>query len=120
MVTFPNLAGIKGWLDRRQLSVSGNILPGPGPIRTLRISAFSSDFTPLSGSGTLVRSEHDQGKQHTLRARHWSGTPHPDDFIFIDANLETYGPGSTPPGSITNPGTTINISGNISLLEFEL
>jgi hypothetical protein len=34
-------------------NVSGNVLAGTGPIRTLRISAYSNDFTPLSGSGTL-------------------------------------------------------------------
>ena len=34
-------------------NVSGNVLPGRGPIRTLRVSAYSNDFTPLSGAGTL-------------------------------------------------------------------
>jgi hypothetical protein len=34
-------------------NVSGNVLPGAGPIRTLRMSTFSLDFTPLSGPGTL-------------------------------------------------------------------
>src|ERR1044071_9676887 len=42
-------------------NATGNVLPTPTPgasvtpssIRTLRISAFSNDFTPLSGSGTL-------------------------------------------------------------------
>ena len=47
---FVEAAGLTatGW------TVAGNILPGPGPIRTLRVSAFSNDgFTPLNGSGTL-------------------------------------------------------------------
>ena len=35
-------------------NVSGNILnSGPGTTKTLRISAFSNDFTPLNGMGTL-------------------------------------------------------------------
>ena len=34
-------------------NVSGNVLDGVGPMRRLRISAYSNDFTPLSGSGTL-------------------------------------------------------------------
>jgi len=73
-------------------NVSGNVLPGPGPIRTLRVSAFSNDFTPLSGSGTLYQ----------LRMLRVSGTPGastplawaavPNNFYFIDANLNTVTP----------------------------
>ena len=29
------------------------VLNGTGPLRTLRVSAYSNDFVPLSGSGTL-------------------------------------------------------------------
>ena len=36
----------------------------------------------------------------------------PDNFIFIDANLNTHAPGSTPPGSITIQAT-ITISGTV-------
>src|SRR5207248_338691 len=71
-------------------NVTGNVLPDPGPIRTLRVSAFSNDFMPLSGSGTLYQ----------LRMRRVSGTPgastpllwqaDPNNFIFIDANLDTH------------------------------
>src|SRR5436190_140690 len=73
-------------------NVSGNVLPGPGPIRTLRVSAFSNDFTPLSGSGTLYQ----------LRMLRVSSTPgastplawaaDPNNFFFIDANLNTVTP----------------------------
>ena len=35
----------KAGLTSGNWNVSGNILPGPGPIRTLRVSAFSIDFT---------------------------------------------------------------------------
>ena len=49
-------------------NVTGNVLPGAGPIRTLRVSAYSNDFTPLSGSGTLFESEDDEGE--TWSAKH--------------------------------------------------
>jgi hypothetical protein len=38
--------------------------------------------------------------------------PYPDNFIFIDFNLESHAPGSTPPGSISL--LAITISGTIS------
>src|SRR5437879_12809973 len=41
------------------------------------------------------------------------GAP-PNDFIFIDGNLDSHGPSSTPPGSITIQATTLGISGTIS------
>src|SRR5207344_2421830 len=34
-------------------NVSGHVLPGPGPIRTVRVSAYSNTFAPLSGSGII-------------------------------------------------------------------
>jgi hypothetical protein len=80
--------------------VSGNVLPGAGPIRTLRISAFSNDFTPLSGSGTLFElrmskvSKTGQGTQLL-----WAAPP--DEFIFIDADLNTQKPEDVAPGSVT-------------------
>jgi len=38
----------------------------------------------------------------------------PNNFIFIDTNLDTHAPGSTPPGSISIQAATVNISGTIS------
>src|SRR5262249_44048062 len=38
-------------LTGKNWNVSGNVLPGGGPIRTLRVSAYSTDFVPLSGEG---------------------------------------------------------------------
>ena len=52
-VTFQSEPVQKAGLTGGNWNVSGNVLPGPGPIRTLRISAYSNDFAPLSGSGTL-------------------------------------------------------------------
>src|SRR5207247_6599463 len=53
MVTFQDPPVQEAGLTAGNWNVSGNVLPGPGPIKTLRISAFSNDLTPLSGSGTL-------------------------------------------------------------------
>ena len=65
VVTFQNPPVSSAGLTANNWNVSGNaIQPGAGSIRTLRISAFSNDFTPLSGSGTLFQSEHDPGEQH--------------------------------------------------------
>jgi hypothetical protein len=87
-------------------NVSGNVLPvlpGGGPIRTLRIAAFSNDFTPLSGSGTLFElritrvSKAGQGTQLL-----WAAPP--DQFIFIDADLKTQAPVNAAPGNVTPSG----------------
>jgi hypothetical protein len=84
-------------------NVSGNVLPGPGPLRTLRISAYSNDFVPLSRSGTLFElrmspvSKTAQGTQLIWAAR-------PDDFTFIDADLNTQKPGNVMPGSVKGSG----------------
>src|SRR5207237_7516559 len=43
----------------------------------------------------------------------WAASP--NDFIFIDSNLDSHAPGSTPPGRITiQAAPPINISGTIS------
>jgi hypothetical protein len=114
VVTFQSPPVSSAGLTASNWNVSGNILPGAGPIRTLRVSAFSNDFTPLSGSGTL----------YTLNMTRVSSTPgagtplvwkpDPDNFYFIDANLDIQAPGSTPPGSITIQAATISISGTVS------
>ena len=82
-------------------NVAGNVLPGKGPIRTLRVAAFSNDFAPLSGAGSLFElrvagtsSKAGQGTQLI-----WANPP--DDFIFIDADLNTHKPALATPGGIT-------------------
>jgi hypothetical protein len=91
---FVQKAGITGgnW------NVSGNVLPGPGPIRTLRISAYSNDFTALSGSGTLFELRMKKVSQAAQGTRLIWAAP-PDHFIFIDADLNTQKPGNATPGS---------------------
>lgn len=103
VITFATPPVQNAGLTAGNWNVSGNIIPGPGPIRTLRVSAFSNDFTPLSGSGTL----------YNLRMLRVSSTPganspliwaaDPNNFYFIDANLNTVIPSQTN-GSITITG----------------
>ena len=103
VVTFQSEPVQKAGITGGNWNVSGNVLPGPGPIRTLRISAYSNDFTPLSGSGTLFElrmtrvSKAAQGTQLL-----WAAPP--DQFIFIDADLNTQKPGNAAPGSVTPIG----------------
>ena len=92
----------------------GNVLPGAGR-RSGRCAywASSNDASHrLSGSGTLfnlnmTRVSSTPGASTALT---W---PYPDDFVFIDANLNNHAPGSTPPGSITIQRQAINISGTV-------
>jgi hypothetical protein len=84
-------------------NVSGNVLPGAGPIRTLRLSAYSNDFTPLSGSGTLFELRMSKVSQ-AVQGTQLLWAPPPDQFIFIDADLNTQKPGYAVPGSITPSG----------------
>jgi hypothetical protein len=54
VVTFSDPFVEQAGLTASGWTVAGNILPGPGPIRTLRVSAFvNNGTTALSGSGVL-------------------------------------------------------------------
>ena len=100
VITFQSTPVSGAGLTGGNWNVTGNVF-GAGTIKTLRVSAFSNDFTPLSGSGTL----------YNLNMTRVSSTPGantaltwrvpPDDFYFIDDNLDGHAPGSAPPGSIT-------------------
>src|SRR5438105_1540373 len=46
VITFQNPPIQKAGITSGNWNVSGNVLPGKGPMRTLRISAFSTDFAP--------------------------------------------------------------------------
>src|SRR5437016_3414301 len=92
VVTFSNPPVMNSGLTGGNWNVSGNILPGPGPIRTLRVSAFSNDFTPLSGSGTLyqlrmLRASSTPGASTPLA---WAADP--NNFFFINSNLKSVVP----------------------------
>jgi WD40 repeat protein len=100
MITFENEPVQEAGLTAGNWNVAGNILDGPGPIRTLRVSAFSNDFTPLSGEGTLFElrmksvSKTAQGTDLT-----WAAPP--DNFIFIGADLRTQSPRNAMPAGVT-------------------
>ena len=98
-VTFQSEPVQKAGIIAGNWNVSGNVLAGKGPMRTLRVSAYSNDFTPLSGSGTLFNlnmtrvSKTAQGTQLI-----WALPP--DHFLFIDADLKTQKPGDAAPGGV--------------------
>jgi hypothetical protein len=100
MVTFQNEPVQKAGLTGGNWNVSGNVLPGPGPIRTLRVSAYSNDFKPLSGSGTLFELEMIKVNRTTLSTQLVWAAP-PNHFIFIDADLKMQKPGNAGPGRVT-------------------
>ncbi len=101
VINFQNPPVSAAGLTSNDWNVSGNVLPGSGAIRTLRISAFANDgFTPLSGSGALfninvVRVSNTPG---TTTALSWVESP--DDVIFYDTNLDLHRPDSSMPGNI--------------------
>jgi hypothetical protein len=103
VVTFQSQPVQKAGLTGDNWNVSGNVLSGTGPIRTLRISAYSTNFTPLSGSGTLFELRMSGVSKAT------QGTPllwaaPPNQFIFIDADLKTQKPGNATSGNVTPSG----------------
>ncbi len=99
-ITFdPNQPVQPAGLTARNWNVSGNILSGKGPIRTLRISAFSEDFAPLSGKGTLFELRV-SNVSSDVKASQTNPSVSPDDFYFIDADLHVTKPGYARPGSV--------------------
>ncbi len=76
----------KAGLTAKNWNVTGNVLDGPGPIRTLRISAYSLDFAPLSGRGTLFELKMNRVTKGSGDSRlEWD--PASDGFYFIDADV---------------------------------
>ena len=106
VVTFQSPPVSNAGLTASNWNVSGNVLPGAGPIRTLRVSAFSNDFTPLSGSGTLYNLNMTRVSSTPGAMTPLVWKPDPDNFIFIDGDLNIHAPGSTPAGSITIQGNS--------------
>ncbi len=81
-------------------NVSGNVLPGVGPIRTLRVSAFSNDLTPLVGSGVLFELRTAKlNKAGSSTSLNWAASAE-QQFFFIDADLGTHTPGLAAPGGV--------------------
>jgi hypothetical protein len=103
VVTFQSEPVQPAGLTARNWNVSGNVLPGAGPIRTLRISAYSNDFTALNGSGTLFELKMTRVSQAAQGTQLIWAAP-PNQFIFIDADLNMQKPGNAAPGSVTPSG----------------
>ena len=106
VVTFQSDPVQKAGITGGDWNVSGNVLPGTGPIRTLRILAYSNDFTPLSGSGTLFELRMTRVSKAAQSTQLIWAAP-PDQFIFIDANLNSRELGNAAAGSVILLGTSL-------------
>ena len=105
VITFEREPVQKAGLTGGNWNVSGNVLDGAGPIRTLRISAYSNDFTPLSGEGVLFELRITRVSKAAQSSQLiWAASP--DHFLFIDADLKTQKPG--------------NISGRARVSQFQM
>lgn len=102
VVSFQNPPVQRAGLTGGNWNVSGNVLPGEGPIRTVRISAFSSDFAPLSGSGTLfelrMARPTKSGQSTPSTPLKWEAAP--NHFYFIGADLNTQKPFNATNGNV--------------------
>jgi hypothetical protein len=106
VVTFQSDPVQKAGITGGDWNVSGNVLPGTGPTRTLRILAYSNDFTPLSGSGTLFELRMTRVSKAAQSTQLIWAAP-PDQFIFIDADLNSRELGNAAAGSVTLWGTSL-------------
>jgi len=97
VVSFESNPVEKSGLTGGNWNVSGNVIPGDGPIRTLRISAYSNDFAPLSGSGTLFELKMRRVSGHGSSRLTWAAAP--DNLIVSHAELNTHTVGNAAPGS---------------------
>jgi hypothetical protein len=127
VVTFQYPYARPAGLTASNWNVSTNII-GTGAIRTLRISAYAYNFTPLNGSGTVFelimrRVSSTVGATSSLA---WAESP--DNFYFIDGNLVSIAPNQTnglitilapsptptpTPTASPTPTPTVNISGTV-------
>src|SRR5947207_2774346 len=82
VATFSSPPVQKAGLTGGNWNVSGSVLPGSGPIRTLRLSAFSNDFVPLSGSGTLYELRMLRVSSNAGDSTPLTWAPPPDNFFF--------------------------------------
>jgi hypothetical protein len=103
VVTFQSPPVQAAGLTGTNWNVTGNVLSGDGPIRTLRVSAYSNDFTPLSGSGTLFELRMRRVRPEAQSAQLIWAAP-PDDLIFIDTDMNTQRAGNAAPGSVITSG----------------
>ena len=100
LIAFEDEPVQKAGLTAGNWTVAGHVLSGPGPIKTLRVSGFSNDLEPLSGSGTLFELRMERvTRAGRVTQMLWAAPP--DHFIFIDADLNTLKPHYAAPGSLT-------------------
>ena len=99
-LTFENEPVQKAGLTAGNWNVIGNVLPGSGSIRTLRVSGYSTDFMPLSGSGTLFELKISEVSNAEKSIQLIWAAP-PDDFFFIDGNLNIQRPDLALPAAPT-------------------
>jgi hypothetical protein len=104
VVTFQKSPVQQAGLTADSWNVSENVLPGKGPIRTLRLSAYSNEFTPLSGSGTLFDLNMTRVSKAAAQGTQLIWAAPPDNFTFINSDLNTQKPGNAAPGSVTSSG----------------
>ncbi len=104
VLQFETMPVRKAGLTAGNWNVSGNVLSGPGPIRTLRISAYSNDFVPLSGAGALFELRL-QAATKVTRSTPLTWAQGPDGFIFIDTDLNSWKPGNARAGQIDPPAS---------------
>ena len=98
VVTFASEPVEKAGLTSGNWNVAGNVLPGTGPIRTLRLSAYSTELRPLSGEGTLFELKVDKVSKGQGTPLIWAASP--NGFIFIDADLRTQPPADASAGNV--------------------
>jgi spore coat protein A len=99
VITFESEPVQKAGLTSGNWNVSGNVLPGSGPIRILRVSAYSEDLTPLSGEGALFELRIARGNKLAASTQLvWAAAP--NQFLFIDADLNVQKPHSAVSGNV--------------------
>ena len=105
VVTFQSPIVQPAGLTGANWNVSANIISsGPGTTKILRVSAFSLDSTPLSGSGTLYNLIFRRVSSISGNTSPLTWRPIPDDFELIDQELNAFSP-SQNNGLITITGT---------------
>jgi CSLREA domain-containing protein len=105
VVTFQLTPASPAGLTAVNWNVSANIL-GAGQFKTLRISAFSTTSTPLSGSGTLFNLNFTRVSNSVGATTQLAWQQQPNNFVFIDTGLVKQAPTNEPPGSVTVIGPT--------------
>jgi hypothetical protein len=89
-ITFASEPVQKAGLTAGNWNVAGNVLDGPGPIRILRVSGYSTDLMALTGAGVLFELKVDK-LNSTDTQLNWSTDPD-NAFYFVDADLHVKRP----------------------------